>query len=137
MDISGPYNGSVIVSHFSTNKWTFSTIFDPKYGMHPVSGHRDFGYTQNPNGSYTFYTRGVDRLTSIDVAVLQALTGTPFNRADALWTSFIEKIRLFVDQNGGSASRAFVEIERPDWQKVRDVLDGKAPSSTLSKDCPD
>lgn len=131
------------MSHFSTNKWTFSTIFDPKYGMHPVSGHRDFGYTQNPNGSYTFYTRGVDRLTSIDVAALQSITeflfgnGVPFASADALWTSFVDKIREFVNDNGGSASRAFVEIERPDWQKVRDVLDGKAPLSTLSKDCPD
>ncbi|RAV27409.1 hypothetical protein [Sinomicrobium soli] len=63
IDIKGPDNESVIVSDYNTEKWTFSTIFDPKYGEHPVSGNRDFGYTQNGDGSYTFYTRGVDRLT--------------------------------------------------------------------------
>lgn len=113
------------------------------YGLHPVSGNRDFGYEQNPNGSYTFYTRRVDRLTDFMGTKFEEYTrdamgnGFPFRAADALWTSFVDKIREYVNDNGGNASRAFMEIERPDWQKVRDVLDGKAPLSTLSTDCED
>lgn len=44
--MAGPDNSSVIVSDYQSDKWTFSTIFDPKYGQHPVSGHRDFGPLQ-------------------------------------------------------------------------------------------
>lgn len=73
-------DGSVIVSGYSPDKWTFTTIYDPKYGSHPVSGHRDFGYVENPNGSYTFYTRGVDRLTGFWGTQLQSLTGVPFEK---------------------------------------------------------
>ncbi|RAV27404.1 hypothetical protein [Sinomicrobium soli] len=143
IDIKGPDNGSVIVSDYDTDKWTFSTIFDPKYGEHPVSGNRDFGYTQNSNGSYTFYTRGVDRLTDAGGTALhnvsEFFTGEsfPFSQADALWESFQSKIDNFVKSNGGSSSVNTPQIHRPDWQQVQDVLEGKAPLSTLSKDCPD
>lgn len=128
-------DGAVIVSKFSNTGWTFTTIYDPKYGQHPVSGNRDFGYMQNTNGSYTFFTRGVDRLTYPAVTALQNLFGTPFNEADALWISFQNKIANFVNQSGGQAAIAPREIQRPDWQKIKDVIDGKKPLSSLSTDC--
>ncbi|MFC3198149.1 hypothetical protein ACFOET_11055 [Parapedobacter deserti] len=130
-------NGSVIVSDYSTDKWTFSTIFDPKYGNHPVSGNRDFGYEQNDDGSYTFYTRGVDRLTTFVVALLQSVSGVPFNRADELWASFQNKINDYVNQHGGASNLAPKQVHRPDWGLVEDVINGDAPLSSLSKDCPD
>lgn len=137
IDINGGLeDGSVIVSNYSAMSWTFSTIYDPIYGSHPVSGHREFGYTVNANGSYTFYTRGVDRLTNIDGTFLQTAFQIPFNKADELWTSFQSKITDFVKANGGTATRAIPEINRPNWQKVKDVVDGKAPLNSLSKDCP-
>ncbi|WP_447641691.1 MULTISPECIES: hypothetical protein [Chitinophagaceae] len=144
-------DGSVVVTKVSSNGWTFTTIHDPYNGDHPVSGNREFGFTANANGSYTFYTRGVDRLTSIDGGLLQNFTNFPFNSADGLWGSFQNKIKDFVNSHGGSASLSnFLNVDnkgkqvansyqyyRPDWQKVKDVLDGKLPLSTLSKDCPD
>ncbi|MCL7986761.1 hypothetical protein M8998_02285 [Sphingobacterium sp. lm-10] len=136
IDIAGPDNGSVIVSNYGSHGWTFSTIYDPKYGQHPVSGHRDFGYTQNANGSYTFYTRGVDRLTSWDGEFARKYAKEfPFRQADALWKSFQDKINEFVRSHGGSASSDSPQIHRPDWQQVKDVLEGRAPLSTLSNDC--
>lgn len=51
--------------------------------------------------------------------------------------SFQSKINAYVQSNGGSSSIEAPEIYRPDWNMVKDVLDGKAPLSTLSKDCPD
>ncbi|WP_260254746.1 hypothetical protein [Elizabethkingia meningoseptica] len=142
IDIKGPDNGSVIVTNYRSNKWTFSTIYEPKYKTHPVSGNRDFGFMQNTDGSYTFYTRGVDRLTTIDATTVQnseflsyMMGGSPFSQADALWTSFQNKINNFVNNNQGSSSVAAQEIYRPDWAKVKAVIDGKAPLSSLSKDC--
>jgi len=76
----------------------------------------------------------VDRLTTGVDAAMQFIA---FGAADALWESFQTKIDAFVQVNGGSSSLQVPEIARPDWDKVMDVLDGNAPLSTLSKDCPD
>ncbi len=130
-------DGAVIVSKHGSTGWTFTTIFDPIYGSHPVSGHRDFGYTQNANGSYTFYTRGVDRLTYFAVDFLQEYTGKPFGDADALWASFQDGIMGFVNNHGGNAQVAEQAIQRPNWQQIKDVIDGKEPLSSLSSDCND
>lgn len=99
----------------------FTTIRDPKYGSHPISGNRQFGYTANSNGSYTFYTRGVDRLTSGIENFAQAAFEIPFTNADNLWKSFQNKLRDYVNQNGGSATKQNPEILRPDWSDVLDV----------------
>lgn len=141
IDIKGPDNASVIVSNYSKTGWTFTTIYEPMYGEHPVSGNRDFGYVDNGNGSFTFYTRGVDRLTTADAAILgevsEFFTGKayPFQQADALWTSFQKITTDFVNKNGGNAGIAQQEIHRPDWSLVKDVIDGKKPLSSLSTDC--
>lgn len=141
IDIKGPDNGSVIVSQYNSTGWTFTTIYEPMFGQHPVSGNRDFGYVKNSNGSYTFYTRGVDRLTGLDGNTFQKTTeffsgeGYPFKQADALWTSFQNIVANFVNKNGGNAGVANQEIHRPDWSLVKDVIDGKKPLSSLSTDC--
>ncbi|KQC01350.1 hypothetical protein [Pedobacter sp. Hv1] len=144
IDMPGPENGSVITSYSSADKWTFTTIHEPKYGDHPVSGNRNFGYTANDNGSYTFYTQGVDRLTSWDVTSMQEIpdffkagSGIPFSASDALWTSFQNAITNFVKANNGSASVNNAEIKRPNWDIVKDVMAGRKPYRTLSKDCKD
>lgn len=131
----GLNNGSVITTYSDQTKWTFTTIHDPYNGDHPVSGNRDFGFTANPDGSYTFYTKGVDRLTDLMGATLQETSGVPFNHADALWNSFQDKIEAFVNTNKGVALKQNYTPMRPKWQEVKDVLDGKKPVSTLQKDC--
>ncbi|TDQ79453.1 hypothetical protein [Sphingobacterium yanglingense] len=134
IDIAGPDNGTVIVSKHNNVGWTFTTVYDPKYGIHPVSGNRDFGYFQNSDGSYTFYTRGVDRLTT---GVDASMQNVAFFAADELWKSFQQKVKSFVESKQGSAAIGTPEIQRPDWVKVKEVIDGKKPLSTLSTDCND
>lgn len=144
IDMPGPDNGSVITSYSSTDKWTFTTIHEPMYGDHPVSGNRDFGYITNDNGSYTFYIRGVDRLTSWDVNAAQVApeyfkegTGIPFSQADALWTSFQNGIGNFVQTHGGSATVNSKQTYRPNWDLINDWINGKIKTSVLNKDCID
>lgn len=137
IDIKYPDNGSVIVSGTSGNKWTFTTIKEPKYKTHPVSGNRDFGYLTNPDGSYTFYTRGVDRLTNWDGEFVQDhLGGIPFKNADKLWKSFQSKIYQFVEDNHGFSTVLPEQIHRPNYSQLKAVIEGHAPLSILSKDCP-
>lgn len=135
IDIPGPDNGSVIVSKSSSTGWTFTTINDPKYHDHPVSGNRDFGFQQNSDGSYTFFTRGVDRITNWDGTLLQEIAQTPFTQADILWSSFQGKIANFVNQNQGNATINIPVTHRPDWSLVKAVMDGERPLSDLSTNC--
>ncbi|WP_407478711.1 hypothetical protein [Elizabethkingia anophelis] len=134
-------NGSVMTSYHNGDKWTFTTIDEPWNGEHPVSGNRDFGFTKNTDGSYTFYTRGVDRLTAWehqkaqDSKLLQFFGGTPFQQADALWTSYQNKVSSFVNSNNGKSSVVTPEILRPNYEKLKSVIEGKTPLSSLSKDC--
>ncbi len=135
IDIPGPDNGSVIVSNSTPTEWTFTTINDPKYHDHPVSGNRDFGYKINSDGSFNFYTRGVDRITNWDATLIQQLAQVPFTQADYLWSSFQSKIANFVNQRQGNATVNPPQKHRPDWSIVKGVLDGTLPLNTLSTDC--
>jgi hypothetical protein len=128
-------DGSVIVSDFRSNKWIFSTIYDPKYGVHPVSGNREFGFSTSFVGSvpvYTFYTRGADRLTK----PIHTLGNIGFEKADELWKSFQNKLSTFINGSNGIAIVNTPVIQRPNWNIIKHVIDGKLPLSTLSTDCP-
>ncbi len=136
-------DGSVICSSYSPSNWIFSTIevpFNPFVtgydGLHPVSGNREFGYIQNSNGTYTFYTRGVDRITgAIDDVVVRNLKTNPFDAPDALWNSFNNGIYNYTLSNSGTASNPTTTpniIYRPKWDKVKEVLRGIRPVSDLN-----
>jgi hypothetical protein len=103
-----------------------------------VSGTREFGYELNLDGSYNFYTRGVDRFTQRLTSELVAdilSSGNPFQGADELWVSFQDGIKKFVDENGGMATINAPIKGRTDWNKVKDILEGRLPVSSLEK-CP-
>lgn len=136
LDLDGPENGSVITSNTRTDNWTFTTIYEPKYGEHPVSGNREFGFVTHPDNTFTFYTRGVDRLTNWDATFFQNTMNIPFAAADNLWKGFQGKLESFIRLHGGESIIREPEIVRPKWSILQQVLAGKLPLSTLSKKCP-
>ncbi len=138
----GAGDGSVICSMNNPNNWIFSTIelpynpFVQGYdGQHPVSGNREFGFSQKANGSYTFYTRGVDRITdALDALVANNILTDPFQNPDALWNSFKNGVYNFTQSHSGVAvtpTQSENQIYRPDWNKVKEVLLGLQPISNL------
>ncbi|MCA6421241.1 MAG: hypothetical protein IM568_00305 [Flavobacterium sp.] len=136
-------DGSVICSQYNTTSWTFTTIQVPwgvnqgQDGIHPVSGNREFGIVQNPNGSYTFFSRAADRMTDGLESII-AENGTmfsnPFENPDSLWNSLKIKVHNFVQNNNGSSitpSSNENRIWRPAWNKVRQYLRGEVSISEL------
>jgi len=94
-----------------------------------VSGTKEFGLEQNLDGSYNFYTRGVDRVTEWSdefVGELPCEQKDAFEGADALWTSLQDNLVNYINNpnNGGSAVKDSISIERPNWDDIRDVLNG-------------
>lgn len=134
--------GSVIVSEASNSKWEFTTIYDPQFYTHPVSVNREFGFTTNSNGTFTFYTRGADRLTGSlqNLAYLVSeMTPSfvsenlhPFEKGDAVWRSFQDGI---INSRQESASKNTPIIKRPDRFLIKDVIDGKKAGSVLNINC--
>ncbi len=131
-------NGAVILSGYemtpSSNKFTFSTLKTPflSDGLHPVSGNRRFGIYTNSNGESTFYTMGVDRITTIagnfGSAAKDIFSTSGLEDADQLWRSMQSQMIFFINTNGGSAAFYDVNpeiIARTDWSAVQQFLKGQ------------
>jgi hypothetical protein len=125
-----PDNGSVITSSFDNCCWVFTTIHAPlgSDGTHPVSGNRQFGYKVNPNGTFEFYTKGADRLTTWFHNLIEPLA---FNGADNLWESFQDHIKDFVNSHNGVSNVQIQFNNRPDWDKVKEMLTKDYPITSI------
>ncbi len=130
--IQMPDDGNVICSQYESGEyWTFSTLNAPGWfegdswdGFHPVSGNRRFGIIENSDGTYTFYTSGVDRLTGFWHAFAN---WTPFLdafiEADIMWECMMTLVVDFINNNGGTASVNFdCTTVRPKWIELKNEI---------------
>lgn len=126
--------GTVAVIDSGPDRWTFAAVQSPQDKPHPVSGNREFGFTQNDDGSVTFYTRGVDRITTALVDTVNSGArrvfggeGPVFNGGDELWTSFQDRLASRLNAIEGSRIATVEEpvFVRPNWDRVDDVLMGR------------
>jgi hypothetical protein len=125
-----PDNGSVITSSFDNCCWVFTTIHAPfgADGTHPVSGNRQFGYKVNQNGTFEFYTKGADRLTTWFHNLIEPVA---FNGADDLWESFQDHIKDFVNSHNGVSNVQIQFNNRPDWDEVKEMLTKDYPITSI------
>jgi len=124
-------NAGVVTSKAGRDYWVFTPIWSSSDWRHPLAGHREFGLTDNTNGTYTFYTRGVDRMWTPQDAIYNWSPFNPskwftggaekfFNQADQLWNAVIDQVVLFINDHGGSASKTTSFNRRIDWKNVSD-----------------
>lgn len=122
-------SGSVVAIRAANTRWQFATTFTPEDGYHPVSGTREFGFTDNGNGTVTFYTRGVDRISTGPMQTLDYLADivgpNGFEQADALWSSWTENIASDVNHAAGAnvATIPSPTTYRPDYESIEALLD--------------
>ena len=138
-------SGSVICSNYTTSHWYFTTLTTPYAfswteddydGYHPVSGNREFGYYPDVNGNYVFYVRGVDRVhrKNVERIARQINANGEFADSDILWNTMKQNLKNYVNNNGGTAVLNVNQIYRPNWNDVKDVLNGIKPLSDLGCD---
>jgi hypothetical protein len=124
-------DGVVVCAEYQTDYWRFMTMEAPYDSSHPVTGTRQFGIEQNSDGSYNIYVRGVDRFSSYIQKAAISLFTDPFVFADGLWEHFQEKTNNFINSNGGTSTINTPIHNRPDRDKVKEVLQGIRPISDL------
>jgi hypothetical protein len=113
-------DGSVMVTNYTRNSWTFSTVRTPEDHIHPVSGNREFGFRFNPDGSYSYYVMGVDRLsTYFDYGASLYIWDIIFMSADKLWRTWQELFYEKVVSMGGQAEKSRSISERVSWEDYK------------------
>lgn len=76
---------------------------------------------RGPGESVTFYTRGVNRVSSFGRNALNESTGMIFAGGDRIWRNFQRTIAATVNDRGGLASVQPPVVVRPDWNQVGEV----------------
>ena len=103
-------------------RWRFTTVSSPpgRAGSHPVSGTREFGIREQVDGTYVFYTRGIDRLSdrfqeSVDLA---------FDGGHDLWQLVQSEVAADATARGWAATVMPGVFYRPDWVSLEDYFAG-------------
>ena len=85
--------------------WRFVTVESDEDHGHPVSGFREFGMEETNNGTYIYYVRAADRLTShVDGFVADLINDKDdffFAAADETWTTMMKDVKQFIEDKGG------------------------------------
>lgn len=106
---TAPDDMMVVATASQPDHWIFTTVRDKDLGRipflgtagtHPVTGHRQFGFTENADGTLTFFTRAADRSTGKAEAFLSYVV---FLGGRLLWLSMQTGLRKFVIDHGGAA----------------------------------
>ena len=131
----GQQDGSVLCTDQQNQSWIFSTIYTSQDYSHPVSGNREFGLTSNADGTYTFFTRGVDRVAELFDDLVEELPNTAgaFEGGEEIWSSLQNNLKNFINdtENGGTATVGESSIERIDMEELEAVLNGTKSVSDL------
>jgi hypothetical protein len=63
-------------------------------------------------------------------------TKNPFEAADDLWSTFQDNLESFINKQGndGQAKKNTPQFDRPNWDVVKEVLQGDRPISDLGCD---
>jgi hypothetical protein len=122
IDILGPDNAAVVISRATDQFWIFSTIWTPRSGQHPVTGHRLFGIQENGTGDFVVFTKGAD----LSSGFLESQAGVrelaTFEAGERLWLSFQQRIVAWVKTHDGEAVAQQPHSQRYDWMMVRALL---------------
>jgi predicted chitinase len=106
-------------------KFILTNVADPNLnGKRQFNTNREFGFKQNPNFTYTFYCRTVDRTSKQSNLFKKILNDTLIETDRGVGQYFSKSVANFINQNGGAAIENDVDFITTDEQSVKDVLLG-------------
>ncbi|MCX2745696.1 hypothetical protein OO013_17570 [Mangrovivirga sp. M17] len=124
----GQQDGSVLCTDQQNQSWIFSTVYTNQDHSHPVSGNREFGLITNSDGSYTFYTSGVDRIAEWTDDWIEEIPNTisAFEGGEELWGTLQTNLDNWINspENGGVSTKLSTTVERIDISDLEAVLNG-------------
>jgi hypothetical protein len=120
-------DGSVVTTSYASDHWTFSTVETKADRTHPVSGNREFGAVDNGNGTATFYTRGVDRISNAFNSFLDMAGLSIYERGAQVWRGMQNRMKIELGASAVVDSMSY----RPKYDSISAVLAGRAPASSL------
>lgn len=104
-------SGTIIVSGYTPNNWTISTVIAPNTGTQPFSGNRQWGWFINQNGNLEIFTRAVDvaRISKLlnmwpSPATTECQQDTYYNVAEETWKNMQQEVKQWVQNKGGQAN---------------------------------
>jgi len=95
-------DGAVAVVLAEEHRFRVCTIRTVSDWGHPVSGYRQWGVDEGPQGM-TMYTRGTDRATGFVAGAVGAAAETTFKSAEKLWRSWQTGLVAKIKEHGGDA----------------------------------
>lgn len=132
-------DGAIMVSGFTNNDWTISTITTPENGSQPFSGNRQWGWIINQNGNLEFFTRAVDVASISTLLNIGASTEcqqeTYYDIAEATWQNLQQEIANWVNNNGGQATINTSETVRVKKEKIEEVLTDNESIDQILSNC--
>ncbi len=133
--------GAIMVSGFTPNNWTVSTIATPYNGTQPFSGNRQWGWLINQNGNVEIFTRAVDVAKINSLAKFLTLANeecqqdTYYNVAEATWQNLQQEIADWINNNGGQATINAPKAVRVDKDKIIEILTTKGSIDQILSNC--
>lgn len=113
-------DSAVLTSHSTEDNWVFTPVGTFWDWEHVLAGHRQFGLSENEDGTFNFYTRAVDMMWDMEETLMTGGGRAFFSTADSLWDTVFENIVNFINEQGGSAEVTHSFSRRIYWEDVQD-----------------
>jgi hypothetical protein len=107
----------VLTTQAGEYHWVFTPVSTFWDSDHPLAGHRQFGLTANDDGSFTFYTRGIDRLWDLLLGQygMWMLNCSFFKQTERLWNAVMDNAILDLKTMGIPATKSHNFNRRISW----------------------
>ena len=132
-------DGAIMVSDFTNNYWTISTISTPSNGTQPFSGNRQWGWLINQSGNFEFFTRAVD-VANISIllnigANTECQQETYYDIAEATWQNLQQEIANWINSNGGQANVNTPTTVNVKKETIKEVLTNNESIQQILSNC--
>ncbi|KAB1071096.1 hypothetical protein F6U93_01525 [Tamlana haliotis] len=142
--------GAIMVSDYTSNDWTISTIQTPDTETQPFSGNRQWGWLINQNGNLELFTRAVDVAIISDLILIyrsnpfsdideECQQNDYYNVAEATWKNMQQEISEWINDdeisNGGQASINPPKALRVKKQTIIEILTSTESINQILSNC--